>query len=133
MGAGDTWPVLGRADATTGPVGWVGSTVTGLVVGVFAAIVVRPEIGIALGAVVVGVLRWPRGRRWFALLAPTFVLLAGLYVAVRQARHHLPAIFEWPTLFGRARTLGWLAVVVLAADVAVEIVTRRRSTGRRRG
>ena len=70
-------------------------------------------------------------RRWFSLLAPAFVLLAGLYIAVRQARHHLPPIFEWPTLFVRARTLGWLAVVVLAADVAVEIVLRRRrSDGR---
>ena len=42
-------------------------------------------------------------------------------------RRHLPPIFEWPTLFFRARTLGWLAVVVLMADVAVEIVTRRRA------
>ena len=129
--ARDTWPALGRDDAASGPVGWFGSVGTGVLVGVFAALVVRPTIGVVLGAVVVAVLRWPPLRRWFSLLAPAFVLLAGLYIAVRQARHHLPPIFEWPTLFVRARTLGWLAVVVLAADVAVEIVLRRRrSDGR---
>ena len=104
---------------------------TGVVVAVFAALVVRPTVGVVLGALVVAALRWPRLRRWFSLLVPAFVVLAGLYIAVLQARRHLPPIFEWPTLFGRARTLGWLAVIVLAADVAVEIVTRRRRSGGR--
>jgi hypothetical protein len=129
-GARDLWPVLGRPDRAAGVTGWLASVVTGLVVGLFAALVVRPTIGVLLGAIVVAVLRLPRWRRWFSLLVPVFVVLAGLYIAFRQARHHLPPIFEWPTLFVRARTLGWLAVVVLAADVAVELVTRRRSPER---
>jgi hypothetical protein len=127
VAAQDLWPTLGRADADAAPVGWIGAVVTGLVLAVFAGLVVRPEIGVVVGAATVGVLRWPQWRRWFALLAPTFVVLAGAYIAFRQARRHLPPIFEWPTLFVRARTLGWLAVVVLAADVAVELVTRWRA------
>ena len=125
-GSADAWPCSDGRTAAAPPLGWVGSVATGVVVGVFAALVVRPVIGLVLAAVVVAALRVPRLRRWFALLVPAFVVLAGAYIAFRQARHHLPAIFEWPTLFGRARTLGWLAVVVLAADVAVEFVARRR-------
>jgi hypothetical protein len=129
MSAPDTWPTIRRDDARARPLGWVGAVVTAAVVGGFAALVVRPTIGVVTAGAVVAVLRWPRWRRWFALLAPAFVVLAGAYIAYRQARRHLPPIFEWPTLFVRARTLGWLAIVVLAADVAVEIVTRRRSSG----
>ena len=125
--AADLWPTIGGADPDAAPVGWIGSIATGLVMAAFAGLAVRPTIGVAIGALTLLVLRWPRGRRWFALLAPAFVVLAGAYIAYRQARHHLPPIFEWPTLFVRARTLGWLAVMVLAADVAVEVVTRRRT------
>jgi hypothetical protein len=125
--ASDAWPAVGRPTGDDVRVGWFGAIATALVVAVFAGLVVRPVIGVIIGALTLLVLRWPRGRRWFALLAPAFVVLAAVYIAFRQARHHLPPIFEWPTLFVRARTLGWLAVVVLAADVAVEIVTRRRA------
>jgi hypothetical protein len=124
--APDLWPALARPDDGAGPVGWFGAVATGAAVAVFSGLVVRPSIGAVIGGATVVVLRWPRARRWFALLAPAFVVLAGVYIAYRQARRHLPPIFEWPTLFVRARTLGWLAVVVLAADVAVQIVTRRR-------
>ena len=31
-----------------------------------------------------------------------------------------PHFFDWPTLFPYARPLGWLAVVLLAADVVAE-------------
>ncbi len=56
------------------------------------------------------------------LVPVVFLTAAAGYIAIRQARHHLPPIFEWPTFFFRARTLAWIAVVVLAADAAIEIV-----------
>jgi hypothetical protein len=126
----DLWPVVGRGDGDGAPVAWAATVGTGLALAIFAGLVVRPVVGVVIGAAAVVVLRRPRWRRWFALLAPAFVVLAGAYIAFRQARRHLPPIFEWPTLFVRARTLGWLAVVVLAADVVVEAVARRARSGR---
>jgi hypothetical protein len=38
-------------------------------------------------------------------------------------------LFEWPTLFPRANTPAWLAVILLAADAFVELLrTPRRSS-----
>lgn len=100
--------------------------VAAVIVGLFAAVAVNPVVGLAGAIAVALVLTWPRLRRWFVLAAPAFVLLDGLYIAVRQVRHDFPPIFEWPTFFGRARLIGWLVVVVLAADVVIELAVGRR-------
>ena len=78
-----------------------------------------------LGLLVVAALVRPRIR--VALVVAPAVMLAAAagYIALRQARHHLPPIFEWPTFFFRARTLAWIAIVVLAADAVMEIVSSR--------
>jgi hypothetical protein len=34
-------------------------------------------------------------------------------------------VFEWPTVFPRARTIAWFAVVLLAADALLELVRSR--------
>jgi hypothetical protein len=60
--------------------------------------------------------------------------VCALYIVVEQYRYRYPPVFEWPTLFPRARTLAWIAVVLLAADVIVDIVrsrARARSDARR--
>jgi hypothetical protein len=133
VAGGDAWPSMSWRAPDAVRRGWGVALLTGVLVGTLGALVVRPEIGIVLGALVVLVVLVPRLRTWFALLSPAFVVLAGSYIAYRQARSHLPPIFEWPTFFVRARTLGWLAVVVLAADVAVELATRHRRRPRGSG
>ena len=55
------------------------------------------------------------------LLGPPLLLaLAGVYILYLQHHFRFPPLFEWPTLFPYARPLGWLAVVLLAADVVAE-------------
>ena len=46
--------------------------------------------------------------------------IAGVYILYLQHHFRFPPLFEWPTLFPYARPLGWLAVVLLAADVVAE-------------
>jgi hypothetical protein len=55
------------------------------------------------------------------------------YVLVWQWGHEIPPGFDWPAQFGRAHPLGWLAVLLLAADVVVAWARRRpgRSGGDR--
>ena len=48
-----------------------------------------------------------------------------LYMVVEQYRYRYPPVFEWPTLFPRARTLAWIAVVLLASDAVVDVVRSR--------
>ncbi len=108
---------------------WVVAGLTAGLVGVLGAIVVRPVIGVVLGVAVLGALRDRRIRRVLDLVPVGAIVLAGGYIAYRQARYELPPIFEWPTLFPRARTLGWIAIVVLGANALIGLVLDRR--GRR--
>jgi hypothetical protein len=60
-----------------------------------------------------------------AVGAPVLLALAAGYILLEQSRHRYPAVFEWPTFFERVHLVGWLAVVLLAADVLVEQVRGR--------
>ena len=51
------------------------------------------------------------------MLVPGALLaLCALYIVVEQYRYRYPSVFEWPTVFPHARTLAWIAVMLLAAD-----------------
>ena len=96
-----------------------------------AGLIAAPWIGVLVGVVVAAALRW-RAVRLFLAVAPAFLLAgAGLYIAFAQVRYQTPPIFEWPTVFPRARTMAWLALVFLGAAVVVDLV-RRRAFSRRR-
>jgi hypothetical protein len=126
-------PIEPRADAELesplvapgrrpGVVGIVLTTVIALAVG---AAVVTPWVGLLVGAAVLLVLLAPRWRGLLSLV-PTIALAGcGAYIAAKQYRTNLPATFEWPTFFWQVRTLGWIAIVFLAADALVEIVRTR--------
>jgi hypothetical protein len=51
-------------------------------------------------------------------------MLCGLFVAWAQFRHDYPPQFEWPTGFWRIRNIGWLAILLLAADAVVGLVRK---------
>lgn len=106
--------------------GIAATVVTALIVGVFGGIVVRPDVGVLLGLAVAGALRDARVRRALAFVPVVAIAGAGAYIALRQARYQLPPIFEWPTFFSRARTLGWIAIVVLGANAIIGLVLDRR-------
>jgi hypothetical protein len=96
-----------------------------LVSGLLGALVVTPWVGVLVAAVTFTVLVRPRLRP-LAMLVPGGLLgLCGLYIAVQQYRYRYPSVFEWPTVFPRARTLAWIAVILLTADGIVEILRSR--------
>ena len=100
---------------------WLAPLVSGLV----GALVVTPWVGVLAAAVTFVVLVRPRLRP-LALLVPGALLgLCGLYIAVEQYRYRYPSVFEWPTVFPRARTLAWIAVVLLTGDGIVEMLRSR--------
>ena len=66
----------------------------------------------------------------FLAIAPAaLVAFVGLYIAFAQVRYQTPPVFEWPTVFPRARSLAWIAVLLAVAAVMVDLT--RRAAARR--
>jgi hypothetical protein len=98
-----------------------------LVAGLAAGVVVAPWVGVLVAVLVVLALRVPAARIVLALAPAVLLGIVGLYIAGKQYRYELPTVFEWPTLFPRATTPAWLAVILLAADAFVELLRTPRS------
>jgi hypothetical protein len=95
-----------------------GAAVAATVAGVVAGVVVAVALLVAF--------RLPRARAFLALAPVLLVGVVGLYVAGKQVRHAMPPVFEWPTLFSRATTPAWIAIVLFGADAFYEAVRRGR-------
>ena len=96
-----------------------------LTAGLLAALVVAPWVG-ALAAVVVFVVVVRPQLRPVVMLVPAALLaVCALYIVVEQYRYRYPPVFEWPTVFPHARSLAWIAVVLVMADGIVEILRSR--------
>ncbi len=104
---------------------WVGPVVTGLLGG----LVVAPWVGVLTALVVFALVARPRVRPLVMIVPAVLLGLSGAYIVVEQYRYRYPPVFEWPTLFPRARTWAWIAVMLLAADAVVEILRSRRVRG----
>jgi hypothetical protein len=96
-----------------------------LVAGAAAALVVTPWVGVLVAILVLLALWFPPARAVLALAPPVLLGLVALYIGVKQQQDHLPPVFEWPTLFPRAETPAWLAIVFVAADAWVEWLRTR--------
>ena len=60
--------------------------------------------------------------RLFLAVAPAALLaFIGVYIAFAQVRYQTPPVFEWPTVFPRARSLAWIAVLLAVAAVVVDL------------
>jgi hypothetical protein len=105
--------------------GVVGIVLTTLIALGVGAAVVTPWVGVLVGAATLLVLVAPRWRGVLSLVPAIALAGCGAYIAAKQFHTHLPATFEWPTFFWQVRTLGWIAIVFLAADALVEIVRTR--------
>lgn len=97
---------------------------TAIVTGAVAAAIVRPWVGLVVGALVLLVLLVPRARSLLTLVPPFLLGAVGLFIAWAQFRHDYPPQFEWPTGFWRVRNAGWLAILLIAADVVVGLVRK---------
>jgi hypothetical protein len=103
--------------------------VTGVLMGIAAAALVRPWCGLLVGGLVVLALVRPRWRWLLSLFPAAALVVCGLYVASNQIREDWVTDINWPTRFWRLRTLGWLAMVTLVADAVVGLVRRAEPTG----
>jgi hypothetical protein len=93
--------------------------------GVAGALVSRWWVGLIVAAAVVLVALVPRARFVVSLGAPLALALAALYVVVQQYRYDYVADLDWPGRFTAVNDLTWLAVVLLVADVVIELVRAR--------
>jgi arabinofuranan 3-O-arabinosyltransferase len=115
----------GDSRASGNRIRWLAPLLSGLL----AALTVAPWVGALIAIVVFVVLSRPQLRPW-VMLAPGGLLgLCALYIVVEQSRYRYPSVFEWPTVFPRARTLAWIAVMLLGADGIVEILRCRPARG----
>lgn len=99
--------------------------VTTVLMAAGAGLAARPWIGLVVGIVTLGALLAPRARALLTVGSVAALLVAAVYVVVQQARHGYPTISSWPAQFDAVAGLAWLAVWLLAADVAVEWVRAR--------
>jgi hypothetical protein len=101
----------------------VGRVIVGaLAVAVIGAVLSAWWVGLAAGALVAVVARWPRARLLITLGAPLALGACALYVIVQQHRYGYPSDLDWPPQFTRINEVAWLSVILLLADVVVERV-----------
>ena len=101
---------------------------TGLGVGLVGTVLAGPGVGLVV-AVAAGIgARHETFRRYLLLAGPVALGLCGLYVLYIQARWSPPPSFDWPIEMRRPHLLGWLAVLLLLADVIVDRVWQARRT-----
>jgi hypothetical protein len=68
-----------------------------------------------------------------AFVPPAAIAAAGVYIVYLQRRYRFPSVFEWPTLFPKATTLAWVALVLLGIGVLVDIARARTGPRSRDG
>jgi arabinofuranan 3-O-arabinosyltransferase len=103
------------------------AVVAAVAIAVGSSVIVRPVVGLALGAFAGAALIRPRLRTALAWIAPLTLAGVGAFIALQQLRYEYDPIFEWPTLFPRVRTWGWIAAVI---PTIVWIVDRVLDRGR---
>jgi hypothetical protein len=101
---------------------------TGVGVGLAGMVFAGPVVGVALGVAAGIGARHETFRRYLLLASPAALALCGLYVLYIQTRWSPQPSFDWPIEMRRPHPLGWLAVLVLVADVIVDRVWQARRT-----
>jgi hypothetical protein len=99
---------------------------TGAGVGLVAWVLAGPAVGAALGIAAGVGARHEQFRRWLLLASPVALAVCGAYVLYIQARWDPVPSFDWPIEMRRPHPLGWVAVLVLLADVVVDRVWQAR-------
>ncbi|HEV7757494.1 MAG TPA: discoidin domain-containing protein, partial [Acidimicrobiales bacterium] len=96
-----------------------------LALGVLGWLLAGPAVGVVVGVAAAAGARYDRSRRWILVASAASLALAAAYVLYIQVVHHPDPSLEWPYEMRRAHPLGWLAVLLLAVDVAVNRVWQR--------
>jgi arabinofuranan 3-O-arabinosyltransferase len=101
------------------PLPWMPRALAATGSGLLALVLAGPVVG---AVVAVAVLVGGRGGRAGLLVrsgAPGALGLAALYVIVQQIRHSTAPGLDWPAELERAHPVGWLAILLLAADLVL--------------
>ncbi len=101
---------------------------TGVGVGVLGLVLAGPGVGLALGLVAGIGARHEAFRRYLLLASPVALAACAAYVIYIQVRWSPTPSFDWPIEMKRPHPFGWLAVLVLVADVIVDRVWQARRT-----
>jgi arabinofuranan 3-O-arabinosyltransferase len=104
------------------------AVLTGVGVGLLAFVVAGPAIGAFVGIASGLGARHETFRRWLLLGSPLALGVAALYVLYIQVRHGPAPGFEWPIEMDRVHPFGWLAILLVVADVIVDRVWQARRT-----
>jgi hypothetical protein len=104
------------------------AVLTGIGVGLLSFLVAGPAVGLVVGVAAGVGARHETFRRWLLLASPAALGVAALYVLYIQVRHAPEPSFEWPIEMHRVHPLGWLAILLLVADVIVDRVWQARRT-----
>ncbi len=97
-----------------------------VLVGAASGFIAGPLVGLAVGTLVLVVVRAPHRRMILSLGAAASLAVAGGYTTLKQAVLGYPSVFEWPTFFSEMHVAGWFAILFITADVVVELVRRGR-------
>ncbi len=99
---------------------------TGVGVGLLGLVLAGPVVGGLLGLAAGIGARHETFRRYLLLGSPIALGLCGLYVLYIQTRWNPDPSFDWPIEMRRPHPVGWLAVLILIADVLVDRVWQAR-------
>jgi arabinofuranan 3-O-arabinosyltransferase len=101
---------------------------TGVGVGLLGLVLAGPGVGVVIGVLAGIGARHEAFRRYLLLASPLALAVCAAYVIYIQVRWDPMASFEWPIEMRRPHPLGWLAVLLLIADVIVDRVWQARRT-----
>ena len=104
------------------------AVLTGVGMGLLGYFVAGPAVGLIVGAAAGVGARHEAFRRWLLLASPVALGLAAVYVLYIQVRHGPAPGFEWPIEMDRVHPFGWLAILLVVADVIVDRVWQARRT-----
>jgi arabinofuranan 3-O-arabinosyltransferase len=104
------------------------AVLTGLGVGLLGFVVAGPAVGLVVGGAAGLGSRHETFRRWLLLASPLALGVAALYVLYIQVRHAPGPGLEWPIEVDRVHPFGWLAILLVVADVIVDRVWQARRT-----
>jgi arabinofuranan 3-O-arabinosyltransferase len=104
------------------------AVLTGVGVGLLGFVVAGPAVGLVVGGAAGLGARHETFRRWLLLAGPLALGVAALYVLYIQVRHGPAPGYEWPIEMDRVHPFGWLAILLVVADVIVDRVWQARRT-----
>lgn len=103
---------------------WIAGLAVGVLSWLLAGLLVAIGVGVLAG---IGA-RHEKFRRWLLLASPAALTAAVVYVLYIQARWEPVPSFDWPYEMRKVHPLGWLAVLLLVADVIIGRIWQSRST-----